>query len=81
MKIGSKVRFTRNGLGLSRRDDLSRVVAETVNAGDVGTVAFRHPNKRMCPDWVYVEVESKAEPGTKLYAGVGPSMIEPESAK
>jgi hypothetical protein len=74
---GTRVRFTRNGLGVSRRDDLSHVVAsEVANIGDVGTVAFRHPNVTKCADWVYVEVDSKTEPGLKLYVGVSPSMIE-----
>jgi hypothetical protein len=81
MKIGTRVRFTRDNLGASRRDDLCHIVAaEAFGQGDAGTVAFMHPNQkpspRGCKGWFYVEVESKTEPGVKLYVGVHPAMVE-----
>ena len=74
--IGSVVRFTIGSLGLSRRDDLGHCVHETAERGDVGVVAFMHPNQKACRGWFYVEVDSRLEPSVKLYAGVSPNMVE-----
>lgn len=76
-KAGTRVRFVKDNLGASRRDDLGHVVEETYGLGDEGRVAFRHPNKKACPDWFYVEVDSKKVPGEKLYVGVTARMIAP----
>lgn len=75
LKIGTKVRFLRNNLGASERDDLSRFVEEKFGTGDVGVVAFphpraadkKHPMRKEIRAIAYVEVESKAQPGHKLY--------------
>jgi hypothetical protein len=75
--IGTRVRFTIDQLGASRRDELYVVTGEVYGVGDEGVVAFRHSNTRMCPNWVYVEVASKAAPGEKRYVGVTRHMCEP----
>jgi len=76
---GSRVKFTINNLGASLRTELSRVTEETYGTDDAGVVAFAHPNRKACPDWVYVEVDSKNEPGAKRYVGVNPHMVEAAS--
>ena len=75
-KKGTRVRFTCDGLGASRREDLSRVTGEVYGVGDEGIVAFRHPNKARLPEWFYVEVNSKGVTGEKRYVGVTGSMYE-----
>jgi hypothetical protein len=74
--VGSRVRFTADKLGASKRDELWCVTGEDYGAGDEGVVAFPHPNKKNLPDWFYVEVDSKEEPGEKRYIGVSPRMVE-----
>lgn len=84
VRPGVRVRFTRNNLGASERDDLGHNVAgEDVGVGDQGVIAFPHPNKLLRPPrattpggWWYVEVESRTRPGEKLYVGVCLAMIE-----
>lgn len=73
--IGTKVRFTVDGLGASERDNLGRVTSEVYGIGDTGTVHYAHPNPQ-CKGWFYVEVESRRERGHKLYVGVAPHMVE-----
>lgn len=73
--IGKKVRFTIDNLGASLRDALYASTGETYGPDDVGTVAFMHPNTKLCPDWAYVEVDSKAAPGEKRYVGVTQRMV------
>jgi len=80
MKIGTKVRFTRGPLGASDdKDNVCHIVSEMFGPGDVGVVAFPHPNRNnkyhdksmrdsLAKTW-YVEVESKVNPGQKLYVG------------
>jgi hypothetical protein len=75
--IGDKVRFITDQLGASRRDELYQVTSDTYGIGDEGYVAFYHPNQKTCPDWFYVEVDSKTEPGVKLYVGITTRMCEP----
>jgi hypothetical protein len=75
-KKGERVRFTTEGLGASKADELYCVTGETYGPGDEGTVAFRHPNKKALPDWFYVEVPSKSEPGAMRYVGVAPLHVE-----
>lgn len=75
LKVGTKVRFLRNNLGASERDDLSHFVEEKFSIGDVGIVAFPHPNaenkkhpmRKVLKEIAYVEVESREQPGHKLY--------------
>ncbi len=72
---GTRVGFLTNNLGASKQDELYGVTGEIYGVGDSGKVAFNHPNKKACPDWFYVEVESKEEPGEKRYVGVTARMV------
>lgn len=77
---GVKVRFAddANGLGASERDELHRVTEERYGAGEVGVLAFPHPNQAAngCVGWWYVEVDSKIGEPRKLYVGVWPGGFE-----
>ncbi|HZL96041.1 MAG TPA: hypothetical protein VFB99_20455 [Vicinamibacterales bacterium] len=79
LKRGQRVRFTRDNLGASLRDELYCVTAERYNIGDEGVVSFPHPNQKPapmgCKGWWYVEVDSKDVPGEKRYVGVHPMMV------
>jgi hypothetical protein len=74
-RAGTRVRFTIDKLGASRRDELRWVTGESYGVGDEGHVAFPHPNRKRCPEWFYVEVESKNTPGEKRYVGVTARMV------
>lgn len=77
MKKGTRVRFTVDGLGASKFNELHHfATGDVYNRGDEGVVAFRHPNKKNCPDWFYVEVPSKEEPGALRYVGVSAAYVE-----
>ena len=73
--IGTFVSFTTPSLGASRRDELHATTGEVYGPGDSGVVAFPHPNRKACPNWVYVEVDSKEIPGEKRYVGVTARMV------
>lgn len=52
--VGTRVRFTRNGLGGSPRDELHAFSGEVFGRTDEGVVAFRHPgadNKALSHTW------------------------------
>lgn len=84
--VGTRVRFTRNGLGGSPRDKLHAFSGEVFGRTDEGVVAFRHPgadnkalshtSRAQMRGWVYVEVASKEHPGTKLYVPEHFSCLE-----
>lgn len=77
LRKGTRVRFTIEDLGASRRDDLSRVVRETPAVGQEGIVAFAHPNPRLASEgWFFVAIDSREERGTTLYVGVTLRMVE-----
>lgn len=76
LRKGMRVRFTANNLGASERDALHRVTADRYDAGDVGIVAFPHPNRQACRGWWYVAVDSKVGPARTLYVAVAPGMVE-----
>lgn len=86
LKQGQRVRFTRDNLGASLRDELYCVTAERYGTEDKGIVSFpHHPNQkpapRGCKGWWYVEVDSKEVPGEKRYVGVHPMMVEAAGAE
>ena len=76
LKKGQRVRFVADNLGASERDELHRVVADRYGRGDESVVDFKHPNKKACPDWWYVAVDSKSGEPRKLYVGVTARMVE-----
>jgi hypothetical protein len=87
VRAGIRVRFNRDNMGASEQDDLTRYVSgNNYGPADVGVAAFPHPNQRgnkytrnsgnNCAGWWYYEVESKTEPGRKLYVGAARSMVE-----
>lgn len=79
---GARVRFIKDNLGASRRDDLGHVTQEVFGVGDEGIAVFQSPSRNAArAGWFYVEVDSKREPGTKLYVGVHERMIEIGRAK
>jgi len=71
---GVRVRFVGDavGLGASERDELHRVTEERYSEGEMGVLAFPHPNQAAngCVGWWYVEVDSKIGEPRKLYVGV-----------
>lgn len=73
---GPRVRLTRNDLGASNPENLSRLEPDTYGIGDEGVLAFEHPNQDRCCGWVYIEVDSKIGAPRKLYVAVGPRMYE-----
>lgn len=86
MTIGTKVRFVIDHLGAQRSMNgkatnglqlVPGVVPELFGRNDHGVVAFPHPNERL-KDWWYVEVDSRTEPGLKLYVSASPFMVEVE---
>lgn len=74
--IGTRVRFTCDRLGASKREDLGHTTGDVYGAKDTGLVVFVHPNARACWDWFYVEVGSKLVPGEKRYVGVTADMVQ-----
>jgi len=74
--VGTRVRFLLEGLGASRRDDLSHFTRETYGVEDEGVIAFAHPNPSVrTVGWVFVEVASKECPGEKRYVAVRSGMF------
>ena len=76
---GTRVRFTRDGLGASERNDLGHMTDDVYGVGDTGIVACPHPNARSCPGWFYVAVDSKLGEARTLYVGVSSTCVEPVS--
>ena len=73
---GPRVRFTLNHLGSSEAHDLSALTHDEYGIGDEGTLVFQHPYPQRCPDWFYVEVDSRSPPHHKVYVGVDPACFE-----
>jgi hypothetical protein len=68
---GARVQFLRDNIGAFEHERLGRLTDEVYGIGDSGTSAFPHPRQNLANEgWWYVEVESKREPGKKLYVGV-----------
>ncbi len=76
LRAGLTIRFVIDNLGAEREGWPGRVVDEIFGRGDVGTVAYKHPNRKACKDWWYVEVRSRRDPEQKLYVGILPRMVE-----
>lgn len=67
--LGPRVRFAMPNLGASAPQTLFCATGDLYGPEDEGVVAFAHPNSKMCPDWYYVEVDSKIGEPRKLYVG------------
>lgn len=74
--VDTRVRIIGKDLGASRLAELWKITDELYGAGDIGRVAFQHPNARLAAEWFYVEVDSKEVPGEKRYVGCTKALVE-----
>lgn len=71
---GARLRLVQAGLEAVTADDLHRVASGVRTVGEIGVLAFEHPDEATRPGWFFVEVTNDA--GRRLYVPVAPRHVE-----